>query len=148
MIDWLVGAYLWIKAVHVIAVIAWMAGLFYLPRLFVYHAQVPAGSSQSETFKVMERRLLRAIMNPSLIASWVLGVLLLVANPGLLSQGWVHVKLLAVVLLTAMHFAMARWRAQFAVDANRHDHRFYRIANEVPTVLMIVIVLMAEAKPF
>lgn len=139
--------YRWIKALHLISIIAWMAGLLYLPRLFVYHCDAPAGSDRSETFKVMERRLLRAIMNPAMIASWVFG-LWAAALIGAWSAGWFHAKLLLVLLLTASHMAMARWRKDFEADANTRSQRFYRIANEVPTVLMVGAVILAAVKPF
>lgn len=144
----LTAAYPWLKALHLIAVIAWMAGLLYLPRLFVYHCRAATGSEASETFKVMERRLLRAIMNPAMIAAWLLGLVLIMSQPAWLSQGWLHGKLLAVVLMTVAHMAMARWRKDFAADRNRYGERFYRIMNEVPTLLMIVIVILAIVKPF
>lgn len=147
MVDGLVSMYVWLQALHVITVIAWMAGLFYLPRLYVYHAQAAPGSSESETFKTMERKLLRIIMNPAMIAAWVLGLLMLWANPELMRQGWMHMKLTAVVLLTVFHMLAAGWRRGFAADSNTRSHRFYRVANEVPTVLMIVIVIMAVVKP-
>ena len=149
MEGFLISAYPWIKSVHVIAIIAWMAGLLYLPRLYVYHSTATVGSELSETFKVMERRLLRAIMNPAMILSWVLGLAML-ATPGAISMasGWVHLKLLMVVGLTAMHMAMSAWRKSFERDERRHSTRFYRYMNEVPTVMMIVIVLMVVAKPF
>ena len=144
----LLDHYLSLKALHVIAMVAWMAGMFYLPRLFVYHATVPVGSEQSELFKVMERKLLRLIINPAMIATWAIGLLLLVAQPFLLSQGWMHMKLTAVVALSVFHMMLSRWRRQFANDANRRSERFYRMANEVPTVLLIIIVFMAILKPF
>lgn len=140
--------YMWVQAAHVLAILAWMAGLFYLPRLFVYHAQVAVGSPESEVFKTMERRLLRAIMNPAMIATWVFGLWLLALNPAWFSEGWLHVKLLAVVLMTGMHMAMAKWRRQFANDENTRGHKFYRVMNEVPTVLVIIIVIMVVVKPF
>ncbi len=140
--------YLWIQALHVIAIIAWMAGLFYLPRLYVYHATEPAGSPTAETFKVMERKLLRIIMNPAMIASWGLGIWLLVLQPGWLQDGWLHGKLLLVVLLTALHMVLAYWRRVFAEDRNTRSHRFYRWVNEVPTVLLIAIVILVVVKPF
>lgn len=140
--------YLWIQAVHVIAVIAWMAGLLYLPRLYVYHCGVAAGSEASETFKVMERKLLRYIMNPSLIAVWLFGLALIALNPGWLQDGWLHVKLLAVVLMSGAHGAMAKWRKDFEADRNARSAKFYRIVNEVPTVLLIVVVVMVVVKPF
>jgi putative membrane protein len=137
----------WIKALHVIAVISWMAGLLYLPRLFVYHCAAPAGSPQSDTFKVMERRLLKAIMTPAMIVAWICGLLLL-TPPGMLSGGWIHVKLLAVLLLSASHGAMVGWTRAFAEDRNVKAAKFFRIANEVPTLLMILIVIMVVVKPF
>jgi putative membrane protein len=142
-------AYLWIKAVHVIGVIAWMAGLLYLPRLFVYHAVEKPGSAQSETFKVMERRLLRGIMNPAFAVSLVTGGLL-IANLGgdAWASGWLHAKLVCVLGLFAMHGLMDRWRRDFAGDRNARSQMFYRVANEVPTVLMIGIVIFAVVKPF
>ncbi|WP_376957883.1 protoporphyrinogen oxidase HemJ [Azospirillum sp. A26] len=140
--------YDWIKALHVISIIAWMAGLLYLPRLFVYHCQVQAGSEASETFKVMERRLLRAIMNPAMIAAYVFGIAMIVLTPEWMKQGWLHAKLLFVLLLTASHMMMARWRRDFAEDRNTRPQRFYRIANEVPTLLMIGIVIFVIVKPF
>ncbi len=148
MQDFLFNYYLWIKALHIIAIIAWMAGLLYLPRLFVYHADKAVGSPESEMLKIMERKLLKLIMNPAMIAAWVFGALMLWANPALFSQGWIHVKLLAVVLMSAAHMVFGKWRKDFAFDNNTRDHKFYRFANEAPTVLMIIIVLMAVAKPF
>lgn len=147
MTGFLGQSYLWINAVHVIAVITWMAGLFYLPRLFVYHAQVEATGAQSQTFKVMERRLLKAIMNPSLIVVWVLG-LLLAFHLGAWDDGWFHAKLLLVLIMTGMHMLYARWRRQFEADQNTHGHRFYRVMNEVPTVLLVLVVILVKLKPF
>ncbi len=149
MVDLLGTAYLWIKALHIIGVIAWMAGLLYLPRLFVYHAAAEPGSAQSETFKAMERRLLRAIMNPALAISLVTGGLL-IANLGgeAWTSGWLHAKLVCVLGLFAMHGLMARWQRDFAGDRNDRSQLFYRVANEVPTVLMIGIVVFAVVKPF
>jgi len=140
-------AYLWVKALHIISVLSWMAGLLYLPRLFVYHAQTETGSGLSETLKIMERRLLRAIMNPAMVASWIFG-LVMALDLQAWDQGWFHVKLLAIVLMTGMHMMMARWRKDFAVDQNVRGHKFYRFANEVPTVLMIVVVIFVVVKPF
>jgi protoporphyrinogen IX oxidase len=141
------GLYLWLKAFHIIAVIAWMAGMLYLPRLFVYHCEAEAGSKQSETFKVMERRLLRAIINPAMIATWVLG-LWLAWQGGFLKAGWLHGKVLLVVLLSAVHGLFVHWTHEFAEDRNTHSQKFYRIVNEVPTILMIGIVLLVVVKPF
>jgi protoporphyrinogen IX oxidase len=146
MRDFVLVFYPWIKALHLISVIAWMAGLLYLPRLFVYHCAAEPGSQQSETFKVMERRLIRAIMNPAMIATWLFGVLLLMVQDW--SQGWLHAKLLLVVLMTGMHHVFSLWRKAFERDANRHPTRTFRIANEVPTVLMIAIVILVIVKPF
>ncbi|WP_259781823.1 protoporphyrinogen oxidase HemJ [Aestuariispira ectoiniformans] len=140
--------YEWMKALHVISVIAWMAGLFYLPRLFVYHCQAKAGSEQSELFKVMERRLLRAIMNPAMIATWAFGLYLAVVGGWFTNGGWLHAKLALVVLMTVMHMAMARWRKAFEEDRNVHSEKFYRFANEGPTLLMIGIVILVIVKPF
>ena len=137
----------WIKALHVVAVISWMAGLLYLPRLFVNHCAAPIGSPQSETFKVMERRLLKAIMTPAMIVSWICGLILLTA-PGMFSGGWIHVKLLMVLLLSGAHGAMSGWFRAFAEDRNQKSHKFFRIANEVPTLLMVGIVIMVIVKPF
>lgn len=140
--------YEWLRALHIIAVIAWMAGMLYLPRLFVYHAESAAGSDKSETFKVMERRLLKFIINPAMIASLLFGALMFVANPGLFSEGWMHVKLLCVVLLFAAHGALAKHVRLFASDKNIKPAKYFRILNEVPTILMIVIVIMAVVQPF
>jgi len=147
MAGFLGEAYLWVKALHILAVIAWMAAFLYLPRLFVYHCQAEPGSKQSETFKVMERRLLRGIMNPSMIVAWAAG-LALMANIEAWSFGWFHAKLTFLVVLTAVHMMAARWRKDFAADANTHSERFYRIMNEVPAVLMVGIVIFAVVKPF
>ena len=148
MADWLLDIYPWLLAFHVISVIAWMAGMFYLPRLYVYHAMTMPGSETAETFKVMEHKLLRIIVNPAMMASWIFALLMVWANPGLFSQGWFHGKLLLVILMTALHSVYAIWRRQFAADANTRSHRFYRIANEIPTLLMIGIVILAVVKPF
>lgn len=139
----------YIKAFHVVAIIAWMAGLLYLPRLFVYHAASRVGSEQSETFKLMERRLLRFITTPAMLASWVLGLIL--AFSGVIDwsrDGWFHLKLVLVVLLSAYHGCLAMWTKDFALDRNTRSPRFYRIANEIPTLLMIGIVILAVVRPF
>jgi putative membrane protein len=141
--------YLWLQAFHVISVIAWMAGLFYLPRLYVYHTMVLAGTAENERMKLMEGRLLRQIMTPAMISTWFFGVLLML-TPGMVDwkAGWWHMKLLAVVLLTVYHFALAAWRRGFLLDRNRRSERFFRVINEVPTVLMIIAVVMVIVKPF
>ena len=139
--------YPWLKALHIIAVIAWMAGMLYLPRLFVYHAKTAPGSEASETFKVMERRLLRAIINPAMILAWALG-LAMAWQGNLWGEGWFHGKLALLLGMQLVHAGLARWRRHFANDANRHSERFYRIMNEVPTVLLIGIVILAVVKPF
>ena len=136
-----------IKSLHVISIIAWMAGLLYLPRLYVYHCEVAPGSEASEKFKVMERRLLRAIMNPAMIASRIFGGYLIHAA-GVMTEGWFHVKLLCVVLMTVSHMMLARYRRAFEADANTKSQKFFRIFNEVPTILMVIIVFMVIARPF
>ena len=141
--------YLWFKAMHVLAVIAWMAGLLYLPRLYVYHADADTGSDKSETFKIMERRLLKAIVNPSMILTLVFGGLMLsVSDIVLWHQVWPWIKLAMIVLLLGIHFLFARWRRDFAADRNVRPAKFYRWWNEAPTVLLIVIVIMTVVKPF
>ena len=146
--NWLTAIYPWIKALHIISVVAWMAGLLYLPRLFVYHAEAQTGSDAAETFKIMERRLFRGIMNPAMIATFTFGVLLLL-TPGVVDwrMGWIYVKLAAVVGLTVLHHLFGRWRQDLAADRDRHSQRFYRMVNEIPTVLLIVIVIMVVVKP-
>ena len=139
--------YEWIKAFHVIAVIAWMAGMLYLPRLFVYHCEAEPGSRQSETFKVMERRLLRAIINPAMMAAWVLGLGLAYWG-GWYTFHWLQAKVALVLLLSAIHGLLARWVRDFAADRNQHTQRFYRIINEIPAILMIGIVILVVVKPF
>ena len=138
---------LWLKALHIIAVIAWMAGLLYLPRLYVYHAASAAGSEQSETFKVMESRLLRMIMNPAMILVWITGPWL-AWQTGMMHDHWLAAKLVLVLGLTAFHMILARWRRAFATDSNTHGANFYRAVNELPTVLMIGIVVLVVVKPF
>jgi protoporphyrinogen IX oxidase len=147
--NWLAGAYLWIKVAHIFCVIAWMAGLFYLPRLFVYHADAEPGSDKAETFKVMERRLYRGIMWPAMVGTYLFGLLLAV-TPGIVDwgHGWIWVKLLGVAGLTAVHYLTGRWRKEFAEDRNKRRARFYRFVNEVPTLLLILIVIMVVVKPF
>src|SRR5262249_1513459 len=140
---WLNGLYPWLKALHIIGVVAWMAGLLYLPRLFVYHAEAAAGS-QSETFKLMERRLLGGIMNPAMGAAYIFGILTLL-TPEMIDNwrsGWFQAKVVLIVVLTIYHHALARWRKDFAVDANKRPARFYRLMNEVPTAILIGIVIL------
>ena len=139
--------YLWLKVLHIISVIAWMAAMFYLPRLFVYHAETVPGTRQSETFKVMERRLLKAIMTPAMISSWIFG-LWVAYEGGFFSSGWLHAKLMLVFVMSGLHGYLARCVRQFAADANTHSSRHYRIVNEVPTVLMVLIVILVVIKPF
>jgi len=139
--------YEWLKAFHIIAVIAWMAGMLYLPRLFVYHCSADAGSMQSETFKVMERRLLRAIMTPAMIVTWLLG-LWLAWRGNWFAAPWLHAKLALVILLSGLHGMMSRYVRDFANDRNRKSAKFYRIFNEIPTVILIVVVVLAVVKPF
>jgi len=138
---------LWLKALHVIAVIAWMAGMLYLPRLFVYHADAPKGSDVSETFKVMERRLLKAIINPAMILVFVTGIALALMT-GYWQAGWLQAKFVLVLGLAGLHGYFARCVRTFAEDANKRPARFYRFLNEAPTALMIVIVVLAVVKPF
>ncbi|MBM3534398.1 MAG: protoporphyrinogen oxidase HemJ [Alphaproteobacteria bacterium] len=147
--SWLAAGYPWIKAAHIVSVMAWMAGMLYLPRLFVYHADAEPGSTLSETFKVMERRLLRGIINPAMIASMLFGGLL-AATPGLVAwaEAWIWMKLAAVLGLVVAHHFFARWRKEFAEDRNTRPAKFYRQVNEVPTVLLIVIVIMVVVRPF
>ena len=149
MLDWLSDPiiYNYIKALHVISIIAWMAGLLYLPRLFVYHTTAETGSAQSETFKTMERRLLRIIMNPAMIAAWVFGGIMLWVNPALWDHGWLHIKLVCVVLLTGLHHIFLMFYKQFERDQNEKSATFFKLCNEAPTVLMIIIVIMAVAEP-
>ena len=139
--------YLLVKTVHILAVISWMAGMLYLPRLFVYHADTPVGSPQAETFKIMERRLLRAIMTPAMIVAWAAG-LWLVWEGGFLRSGWLHGKLALVILLSGVHGWLAGAVRRFARDTNTRPARFYRFMNEVPTLLMIGIVVLVVVKPF
>ncbi len=149
MSAWLAALYPWTKSAHIIAVVAWMAGLLYLPRLFVYHAMAPAGSDRSETFKIMERRLLRGIMTPAMLATLGFGVML-AGTPGVVDwhRGWIWAKLALVAALIVYQAALAHWRRAFAAERNRHSPRFFRIANELPTLALIAIVVLVVAKPF
>lgn len=148
-IGFLAPFYPWAKAFHVISMIAWMSGMFYLPRLYVYHCGTRVGSAESERFKVMEQRLLRQIVNPAMISTWTFGIIL-VLTPGVIdwSWGWWHVKLAAVIAMSALHGEFSRWRKDFLHDRNRRSARFYRIANEIPTLLVVLIVIMVIVRPF
>ena len=139
--------YLWLKALHIIAVVAWMAGMLYLPRLFVYHTAAKPGSELSETFKTMEYRLLNFIMTPAMIVAWIVGIVLLLQGQWL-GAGWFHAKFAAVLVMTALHGLFSRWVNEFRFDRNRHSQKFYRIVNEIPTGLLIVIVVLVVVKPF
>ena len=140
--------YLWIKALHVFFVISWMAGMLYLPRLFVYHSQTTPGTPEYERFSIMERRLMRGIMLPSVVLALVFGIAMLTIDPSLLQQGWLHVKLTGVVILTVLHHMCIRWRRGFAEGRNPHSERFYRIVNEVPALLLLIILVMVIVRPF
>jgi putative membrane protein len=148
MQSFILSHYDWFRALHLIAVISWMAGLLYLPRLFVYHADADKGSELSETLKIMERRLLRYIMNPAMIVVWILGLSMLLSNMELMKGGWMHAKLTCVILMTVFHHLLGRWRKAFVKDENKKTAKFFRQMNEVPTVLMIVIVVMVIVRPF
>jgi putative membrane protein len=140
-------SYEWLKALHILGMISWMAGMLYLPRLFVYHVNAKAGSELSETLKVMERRLLRYIINPAMILTWVFGIWMLAMNPELLQKPFMHIKLTAVVGMQVVHALLARYRRAFAQDRNMHSAKFFRILNEVPTILMVIIVIMIIVRP-
>ena len=145
---WLADGYLWLKSFHIISVIAWMAGILYLPRLYVYHCDAEPGSRESETFKLMEKRLVRAIINPAMGATFFFGILLIL-TPGIVdwSVAWPWLKSVLVIAMIGGHIALSRWRKDFANDENLHSRNFYRIMNEVPTVLLIGIVLVVVIKP-
>jgi putative membrane protein len=148
MFEWLtITAYPWIKALHVIAVISWMAGMLYLPRLFVYHCEAEVGSKQSETFKVMEWRLLKAIINPAMVVTWLAGIYLAWSGHWYMS-GWFHAKFLLVLIMSGVHGFFSRMVKDFAADRNTRSQKFFRIINEVPTALMILIVILVIVKPF
>jgi protoporphyrinogen IX oxidase len=139
--------YLWTKVLHILAIISWMAGMLYLPRLFVYHAEAPQDSPQARTFVVMERRLMRIVMLPALLLAWATGLMLAV-QADVLDAGWFHAKLALAIVLSALHGYFARLRKDLAAARNPHDARFFRIINEVPTVLMVGIVILVVLKPF
>lgn len=142
------GAYLWIKAFHIFAVIAWMAGLLYLPRLFVYHVGATPGGELDETLKTQEVRLFRGIMNPSMIAVWLLGLAMIIGNPVLLSRGWMWVKLALVIVMTGVHHIYGAARKKFAIGANTRTARYWRIVNEIPALIAIGVIIMAVVEPF
>jgi len=146
--DFLLPYYLWIKAFHVISVIFWMAGMYYLPRLYVYHSETETGSALSENYKRMEELLLRRIVNPAMGATWLFGLLMIVVNPALLSEGWFHVKLTLVIFMSAYHGVLSKWRRLYEGDERPHSSKFLRIANEVPPLLTIFIVIMVIVRPF
>ena len=147
MTEALAPFYLWFKAFHIMAVIAWMAGMLYLPRLFVYHCEVKPGTDEYARFVKMEERLMRIIINPSMIAVWIFGILL-ATSLNAWDQGWLQAKLSLVIVLSGLHGFLSRWRRDFEKGQNKHPQRFYRIANEIPAVLMIMIVLLVVLKPF
>jgi putative membrane protein len=147
MSETLMPFYAWLKAFHIIAVIAWMAGMLYLPRLFVYHCETTVGTPEYERFKLMERKLMRVIVNPSMIAVWVLG-LLLASALDVWSAPWFHAKLTLVIALSGIHGVFSRWRRDFEHGRNTKSQRFYRIVNEIPAVLMVLIVILVVVKPF
>lgn len=150
MIDFIVQYYLWFKALHVIAFVSWMAGLLYLPRLFVYHAGAAKGSDISETFKVMEHKLYKYIMTPAMIATWIFGLCMLAANweAIMIGAGWMHAKIVLVVALTGIHHVYGAWRKKFAADQNTKSENFYRWWNEAPTLILIAVAILAVTKPF
>ncbi len=147
MQNFLLEYYLWLKALHLIAVISWMVGLLYLPRLFAYHAEETVKSTQT-TLAIMEKRLLKIIMNPAMIATWLFGLLLIFANPSVFDGGWMHAKFTCVILLSVLHMVFAKWRSNFEQGKNIRSAKFYKMWNEAPTILMIVIVIMVIVKPF
>lgn len=147
VLDALAPAYLWLKWIHIAAVISWMAGMFYLPRLFVYHVGATPGSEMDETFKVMERRLLKVIVNPAMIATWLAG-LALALTPQAGAAGWLHAKIFLVLILSGVHGALSKYQREFAAGTNKRPAKFYRMINEAPTVLMLLIVALVVFKPF
>ncbi len=148
MDDFLTAHFEWLRALHIISVMAWMAGMLYLPRLFVYHAEAEIGSDKSETFKIMERRLLKIIINPAMITAWVFGLLMLYSNWAVYKGApWMHTKLLLVLLMSGVHGVLAKNVKVFARDENKKTSRYFRILNEVPTILMIAIIILAVIEP-
>jgi protoporphyrinogen IX oxidase len=148
MMDFLYNAFVWVKAFHIIAVIAWMSGMLYLPRLFVYHTETKPGSPESERFKMMERRLLKAIINPAMIAVWILGLTMSFTLPGVWHEHWLQAKFVLVLAMSGLHGYFAVCVRRFANDANTRSARFYRVLNEVPTLLLIGIVILVVVQPF
>lgn len=140
--------FMWYKAIHVISVIAWMSAMFYMPRLFVYHTRADFGSDMDKTFQIMEYKLLKLIMNPAMISTYIFGLLLAYIYGWAALGVWFHIKMSAVIGLTAFHMVLAKWRKDFAGGDNKHTEKFYRLINEVPPVLMIVAVIMVIVKPF
>jgi putative membrane protein len=141
--------YLTVKALHLISMVAWFAALFYLPRLYVYHCKASIGSELDQTLQIMERRLLKAIMTPAMVSTWVFGLILLfVYRPDVVSDGWIHVKLLLIVILSGYHGFLSKARKGFVAGANKRSEKFYRLINEVPTVILIAVVFLAVLKPF
>jgi putative membrane protein len=140
--------YYWLLSLHIISFISWMAGMFYLPRLFVYHTRLEVGCEASEMFKEMERKLLRMIINPAMIATWIFGLALSFGQDSWSAGNWFYIKFAAVILMSGFHGYLSKWRRAFYRDQNEHNEKFFRMANEVPTVLMIVIVFMVILKPF
>lgn len=152
MIDSIIGFlqeyYFWLLSLHIISVISWMAGMFYLPRLFVYHTRLEAGSDASEMFKEMERKLMRIIINPAMTATWIFGLALSFGQDSWHAGGWFYVKIVAVTILSGFHGYLSMWRRAFERDENTRSEKYYRVANEVPTILMMIVVFMVFLKPF
>jgi len=144
----LLSLYPWFLSLHILSVIAWMAGMLYLPRLYVYHASAAGGSELSETFKVMERRLLRGIMNPAMISTFLFGGMLIASNPAVAQGGWFHAKVLLVLMMAGLHGAFSKWRKVFLNDANTRSPKFYKVWNEMPALLLVFIVILVVVKPF
>ncbi len=140
--------YYWLLSFHIISVISWMAGMFYLPRLFVYHTRLDAGSDASEMFKEMERKLMRIIINPAMTATWIFGLALSFGQDSWHAGGWFYIKFAAVLILSGFHGYLSRWRKAFERNENKHNEKFFRMVNEIPTILMMVIVFMVFLKPF
>lgn len=147
MTDFFTEYYLWFLSLHIIAVISWMAGMFYMPRLFVYHTRLDVGSDASEMFKEMELKLIRIIINPAMVFAWIFG-LSLAFGQNLWFSHWFQIKFFMVILMSGFHGYLSIWRRQFVRDENIHSENFYRKVNEIPTIIMIFIVLLVILKPF